>query len=840
MSLLTTTAPMAVSAPATPANVLVAEATQALAAQASAVASAAEAYAVVPVGVVAYQPQVTEIAASGGLSGKAVSSLRADAVTVGDDPTTDYAKAFADGTDSTGAALPIVTAGLDLGAGATTIGASTQLLGSAAFTAQANSTSVQGDSAAGASGSLTTGISLAGVAGQTLNAGDAATIRALADVGLIARAVAVDGDAKASTFDPSSSATIGLGSALGASTVAIGNDGVVEASARDNATATAVTVAGSTNASDYDADAISSRGIVQAIGLFGGSLTAGDALAIQANASSTQVATAQSTGTTDTTGPGNGSRARTAEANFIVGLDTATIEAGGSITGLKSNASLNTSAAATSVAGHSYVDAANGALVAGANVLTVKAGNDAAAGLFFSAVRDTQANAVSTSGWAAVQSQGATVAGTYADSPALNSIQIGDDAGVISGTAVNSITSRSSTTEAPDLAGTPPAPSAATSQADSYVAANTYGLLRTDIQVGGDASVQAKAATTVNSQANIVTGNDAASSAASSKAQSISAGIYLPEARSIQIGAQGAVQAQALLGLSSSATSVDSAAAPTTPTESIVTLAQSGVSLVVDPAALAGKITIGQLGSINSESLISRLADPNQAVVAPLLSSAISVSDATSSTLKNDSATGFTAYGIVGSYGGSTPDFNSVNAGTAGGSISSRSRFYADVTAVNVGELGNTALGSTVLVGNALSPAGSAGINQVNITAGQKGNNQIVGESTTDIDLASTSTHGDATSTGFLGSGAILKVDPFAPTPPPVNGKAVVAGSMQAISQLLGSSLAQTINGAAQSGLTSINLGIFGYDASVPSSGSFSSIASNSTSAKSVSVTGSV
>jgi len=85
-----------------------------------------------------------------------------------------------------------------------------------------------------------------------------------------------------------------------------------------------------------------------------------------------------------------------------------------------------------------------------------------------------------------------------------------------------------------------------------------------------------------------------------------------------------------------------------------------------------------------------------------------------------------------------------------------------------------------------------------------------------------------------------LKVDPFSATPPTINGKAVVAGSMQAISQLLGTSLAQTIHGAATTGLTSVNQGIFGYDASVPSSGSFSSIASNSTSAKSISVTGSV
>jgi len=731
----------------------VAEATQSLVAQASTVASAAEAYATVPVGVVAFQPQTTEIAASGGLIGKAVSSLRADATTVGDDPTTDSAKAYADGTDSAGV-LPIVTAGLDLAAGNTTIGANSQLLGSAAFTAQANATTVQGDSTAGASGSLTTGIS---VAGQTLSAGDAAAIRALADVSLLAKAVAVDGDAKASTLDPSGSATIGLGSALGVSTVAIGTDGVIQASAKDNATATAVTVAGSTTVSDFAADAQSQRGFVQAIGLFGGKLTTGDALAIQADASSVQVATAQSSGTADVTSPGNGSRARTADASAIVGLDQATLEAGGSIAGLKSNASLNTSAAATSVAGNSYVEAANAALVAGANVLTIKAGNDAAAGLFFNAVSDTVANAASTSGWAAIQSQGATVAGIYADTAVLNSIQIGDDAGLISGTAVNSITSRSSTTEAPDLTGTPPTPSAAKSQSDSYLSANTYGILRTDIEVGGDATIQGKSATTLNSQANIVTGNDTALSAASSDVESRSAGISLPEAQSIQIGAQGSVQAQALLGLASSATSVDSAATSTTPTASIVTVAQSGLEMVVDPLVPPGKITIGQLGSISADSLISRLADTNQSVVAPLLSSAVSVSDATNSTLKNTAATGFTSYGIVGAFGGSTNDFSSVSAGTAGGNVSGRSRFFADVSAVNVGELGNVTLDSTALAGTATSPVGGAGITLVNISAGQKGSNQIVGESTTDIDLASTSTHGNATSTGFLGSGAILR-----------------------------------------------------------------------------------
>ncbi|MEB3270425.1 MAG: hypothetical protein VKJ44_02085 [Synechococcus sp.] len=816
-------------------------------------ASTAEAYATVPVGVVAFQPQDTEIASSGGLSGKAVSSLRADAITVGDDPTADYAKAFADGTDSLGGAALIVTAGLDLAAGSTTIGASTQLLGSAAFTAQANSTSVQGDSTAGAAGFLTSGISLANPAlgaGQTLNAGDAAAIRALADVALIAKAVAVDGDAKASTLDPNGSFTIGLGGSGAASTVAIGTDGVIEASAKDNATATAVTVVGSTTPSDFAADAQSQRSFVQAISLYGGSLTTGDALAIQADASSVQVATAQSSGTADATSPGNGSKASAAEASAIVGLDgsdnlgQANIEAGGNITALRSNASLNTSAAATSVEGHSFADAASGAVVAGGRDIALKAGNDATAGLFFSAVSDTLANAASTSGWASASSTGINVVGISAATTVPNTIQIGDDAGVISGTAVNNVTTRSSTTEAPDLGGAPPAPSAAPAQSYSRLAlGGTYGMLNTAIEVGGDATIQGKSATTLNSQANIVTGNDAdpSISAASSSVDTTSAGISLTGADSIQIGAQGSVQAQALLGLTSSATSIDSAAtAATAPTSSTVELAQAGLEMAIPIGKTFGEITIGQLGSIIADSLISRLADANQAVVAPLLSSAISVSDATKSELINNGGY-LTSYGISGGYDTATQDFSSLNAGAAGGNVAGRSRVFADISAVNVGELGNVALDSTALAGSAASPTGGTGITQVNISAGQKGSNQIVGESTTDIDLASTSIHGNATSTGFLGSGAILKTDPFTtPGTPVINGKATVAGSMQAISQLLGTSLAQTINGGAQSGLTSVNLGIFGYDATVPSSGGFSSIASNSTSSKSVSVTGSV
>jgi hypothetical protein len=823
---------------------VVAEATQGLASQASSVASSAEAYAAVPVGVVAFQPGVTSLAGSGALSGTATSSLRAEAVTVGDDSAADHALAFANGLQPLSPAA-IVTAGLDLGNGATSIGASAQLLGSAALSATAVSTAVQGDSSAGASGSLTTGINLGN---QTLNSGDNAAIKALADVALFAKAVAATGDANASIADPNGSATVGLGSAINSSTLAIGKAGLIDAVAKDSGTATAITVTGSTNASDYAADAVSKRSFVEAISLFGGTLSTGDALALQAAASSTQTATALSSGTADGTSSGEGSRARAAEANFIIGVNKATLDVGGNLSSLASSASLNSTAAANSVAGNSRTESANTALVTGANLIVLKVGNDAPSGLIFSGSADTAAIASSTSGWASVESQGANVGGIYGDvSSPTNSIQIGDDAGLISGSATNSITARANSTQtSPAPGGTPPGSAAA--QSYSYTSTNTYGILNTEIAVGGDGTVQGKATTTINSLANIITANDANWSAALSKAEIRSGGISLPNAQSIQIGDLGNVLAQVSSGLTSTASSVNSAATAsgTTPTESLVQLAQSGLEMSI-PTPLGGgsvdpgQIAIGRIGSISAESLIGKIADPSQAVVAPLVSKATSVSDAVDSRLLNSSTSGLTAHGIGGSYGGSpTAGFTSLYAGPAGGSITGRSRIAADVNATNVGELGNASIDANALAGSATNLAGGAGISQMNLYAGSKGNNQIKGESAADINLTSTSTNGDTSSTGFIASAGITKADPLVSSPPPVNATAAVSGLMQGISQLSGSSLAQTVRGVAQSDLSALNLGISGYDISMSANGGLTSIASIQTSSNSISVGGSV
>lgn len=623
MGLLTATPTSAATTALPGGPVVVAESMQGLAAQASSVASSAEAYAAVPVGVVAYQPGVTSIAGSGGLSGKASSSLKAEASTVGDDSAVDHAIAFANGQQLSPAPTAlIITAGLDLGGGATTIGASSQLLGSAALSASALSTAVTGDSSAGASGALTTGIHLGG---QTLNVGDNAAIRALADVALIAKAVAAEGDANASITDPTGSITVGLGSGLATSVVAIGKSGQVDAVAKDSGSATAITVTGSSipkpdppypPLEDYAAVARSNRSSVQAINLSDGSLASGDALSLRADASSNQTATAQSVGTANNTPTGEGSRAQAADTSFILGINKATVDAGSNLTSLSSSASLNSTAAASAVAGNARSESANAALVAGANQIILKVGNDAPSGLTFSGLADTAANASSIDGWSSIESQGANVAGIYGESSApTNSIQIGRDAGLISATGTNSIFARSNTTST--SAGVTPL-AAADGQSLSYTSANTYGLLETEINVGGDAVVQGKAATTINAQANIITAEDTTKSAALSKAEIRSGGISLPKAQSIQIGDQGNVQAQATSGLISVASSVDSATLPSLPTESRVMITQNGLDMSI-PTPPAGtnidpsKITIGRLGSISGETLIGRSADPSQA-----------------------------------------------------------------------------------------------------------------------------------------------------------------------------------------------------------------------------------
>jgi hypothetical protein len=176
-------------------------------------------------------------------------------------------------------------------------------------------------------------------------------------------------------------------------------------------------------------------------------------------------------------------------------------------------------------------------------------------------------------------------------------------------------------------------------------------------------------------------------------------------------------------------------------------------------------------------------------------------------------------------------------AGPAGGSISGRSNSALEVSTKNVGRsLLDT---STAKIGTS-SATGmvSLGITQVDMKAGLSGKDSITGASTLNSAISSESIQGNSSSIGNLISAGISNWS-YVSTPPTIAGIASVSGAMSAISQMVNTSLAQSVHGSADSSLATQSLGLSGYNVTMPNSGTLIVGATSQSNSKAISVHGS-
>ena len=299
----------------------------------------------------------------------------------------------------------------------------------------------------------------------------------------------------------------------------------------------------------------------------------------------------------------------------------------------------------------------------------------------------------------------------------------------------------------------------------------------------------------------------------------------------ILIGNQGSVLGQSSTESKSIATSIN---APTgsSGTSASSSIRQTGVEL----ADYDSKIVIGGKGSIEGVSIFGG-SQGSLSASSPVLAQANSVSDLVLASFIPGSMS--MSAGILGSIdtAASPAGFSSLMAGPAGGSISGRSNSALEASAKNVGRsLSDT---STAEIGTS-SATGmvSLGITQVDMKAGLSGKDSITGASTLNSAISSESIQGNSSSFGNLISAGISNWS-YAGSPSTIAGIASVSGAMSAISQMVNTSLAQSVHGSADSSLTTQSFGLSGYNVTMPNSGTLLAGATSQSNSKATSVHGS-
>jgi hypothetical protein len=805
-----------------------------LAAAAVSVDGTAAAYATVPTGVEALAPQVTVIEGSGALVGQATSNLSAKATTVGDGLGSDSAIALVDGI---GAAVPllatgVITSGLNLSANSTTIGKSAQLFGQAVLDASAAATTVEGDASAGSASLSSIGITLDG---QTVSIGAVAEITAQADANISAQANAVEGNAESVA---TGGVTAGLTEIIPASgIVAVGADSTVVATANSDISAQSTTVIGSGNASLFGGPTIASQAkageLNEVKGLDIASLSIGGNASIKASGTTQQQATASSVKAGNLTN--EGSFASSSDGSQIRGAIGTVIEVGNTLSKSSFTGSANSIAQAQSVEGNSTTVSGN-TEVSGADKINLSVGRSITDTLTFDASLISSSNALSTEGLAL------STAGNYAGGGTMglrdSDLQVGANAYVITANAINQINSNAAAT---NPSASPLAP--ATGQVEANASSFTSAINGSSIDVGGSAPIKGTATTVVNATATN-TGNPfplaPAITGFTSLASVVSdtSGVFLavnpaPVADKIVIGNQGSVLGQSATQSRSIATSINS---PTgsSGTSASTNVVQTGVEL----SAYDSTIEIGGKGSIEG---ISIFGGPQGSLSAssPILVQASSVADLVSASV----IPGSMSAGILGTLDptlGTPAGFSSLIAGPAGGNISGRSNSALEATAKNVGT--STSDTSTATIGTPGLTLGMAsmGISQVDMQAGLSGKDNITGASTLNSAISSESVQGNSSSSGNLISAGISNWSyALGTSQPAIAGNASVSGSMSAISQMLNTSVAQTVYGSADSSLATQNTGLLQYNVTMADDGNLQAIATSQASSKTTSVHGS-
>ena len=800
-----------------------------LATEAASVDGNATAFTTVPIGVEALAPQITEIQGSGALVGQATATLRAKATTVGDS-VSDTAFAVVDEQgilNAIGGGL--VTSGLNLSADSTTIGKSAQLFGQALLDSSATATTVQGDAAAGSSSAKSIGITLDS---PIVSIGATAEITAQADAIISSQANAVAGNAESFaqggmtagfTDDPS-----------GNGILSVGADAALLASANTNVKAQSTTVNGSATPTSAffasPAAAQAKAGEFDAVqGLDIATLSIGGNGSIKASGTTQQEATASSIKNSLGT---EGSIASSSDGAAVYGARDTDIEIGNTLSKSSFTGSATSKAQAQSVEGNS-TSSAGSTRVRGADLINVSVGRSIADTLAFDATLITTSNAQAINGLATSTAGNGAGGGTMA---LRNSdLKIGGNASAITADVVNQINSSAS---AVNPSTSPISANAGQVEAIADGIANAF--FGSSINVGGSAPIKGTATTVINAIANN-TGSSLPLAppiigfTSLASVTSDTSGVFLDNlglaADLILIGNQGSVLGQSSTESRSIATSINA------PTGSSGTSASSFIEQTgVELADYNSAIVIGGKGSIEGVSIFGG-SQGSLSASSPVLAQANSVSDLVLASFIPGSMS--MSAGILGSIdtAASPAGFSSLMAGPAGGSISGRSNSALEASAKNVGRsLSDT---STAEIGTS-SDAGmvSLGITQVDMKAGLSGKDSITGASTLNSAISSESIQGNSSSVGNLISAGISNWS-YAGSPSTIAGIASVSGAMSAISQMVNTSLAQSVHGSADSSLTTQSFGLSGYNVTMPNSGTLLAGATSQSNSKATSVHGS-
>ena len=800
-----------------------------LATEAASVDGNATAFTTVPIGVEALAPQITEIQGSGALVGQATATLRAKATTVGDS-VSDTAFAVVDEQgilNAIGGGL--VTSGLNLSADSTTIGKSAQLFGQALLDSSATATTVQGDAAAGSASAKSIGVTLDN---QTVSIGATAEITAQADAIISSQANAVAGNAESFaqggmtagfTDDPS-----------GNGILSVGADAALLASANTNVKAQSTTVNGSATPTSAffasPAAAQAKAGEFDAVqGLDIATLSIGGNGSIKASGTTQQEATASSIKNSLGT---EGSIASSSDGAAVYGARDTDIEIGNTLSKSSFTGSATSKAQAQSVEGNS-TSSAGSTRVRGADLINVSVGRSIADTLAFDATLITTSNAQAINGLATSTAGNGAGGGTMA---LRNSdLKIGGNASAITADVVNQINSSAS---AVNPSTSPISANAGQVEAIADGIANAF--FGSSINVGGSAPIKGTATTVINAIANN-TGSSLPLAppiigfTSLASVTSDTSGVFLDNlglaADLILIGNQGSVLGQSSTESRSIATSINA------PTGSSGTSASSFIEQTgVELADYNSAIVIGGKGSIEGVSIFGG-SQGSLSASSPVLAQANSVSDLVLASFIPGSMS--MSAGILGSIdtAASPAGFSSLMAGPAGGSISGRSNSALEASAKNVGRsLSDT---STAEIGTS-SDAGmvSLGITQVDMKAGLSGKDSITGASTLNSAISSESIQGNSSSVGNLISAGISNWS-YAGSPSTIAGIASVSGAMSAISQMVNTSLAQSVHGSADSSLTTQSFGLSGYNVTMPNSGTLLAGATSQSNSKATSVHGS-
>ena len=802
-----------------------------LATEAASVDGNATAFTTVPTGVEALAPQITEIQGSGALVGQATATLRAKATTVGDSDS-DTAFAVVDEQGSLNIGFGLVTSGLNLSADSTTIGKSAQLFGQALLDSSATATTVQGDAAAGSASAKSIGITLDS---QTVSIGATAEITAQADAIISSQANAVAGNAE--SFAQGGITAGFTEDSFGGGILSVGVDAAVLASANTNVKAQSTTVNGSATPTSAffgsPAAAQAKAGESDTVkGLDITTLSIGGNGSIKASGTTQQEATASSIKNSLGT---EGSIASSSINAAVYGATLTDIEIGNTLSRSSFTGSAISKAQAQSVEGNS-TSSAGSTRVRGADLIDVSVGRSIADTLAFDATLITTSNAQAINGLATSTAGNGAGGSTMALSG--SDLKIGGNASAITADAVNQINSSAS---AVNPSTSPISANAGQVEAIADGIANAF--FGSSINVGGSAPIKGTATTVINATANN-TGSSLPLAApingftSLASVASDTSGVFLnnpgpapADANIILIGNQGSVLGQSATESKSIATSINA------PTGSSGTSASSSIEQTgVELADYNSTIVIGGKGSIEGISIFGG-SQGSLSASSPVLTQANSVSDRVLASVD----AGSMSAGILGTIdsGGAPAGFSSLMAGPAGGSISGRSNSALEVSAKNVGRSLLDTSTAEIGTSSATGMVVSLGITQVDMQAGLSGKDSITGASTLNSAISSESIQGNSSSIGNLISAGISNWSYATPTPPAIAGIASVSGAMSAISQMVNTSLAQSVHGSADSSLTTQSFGLSGYNVTMPNSGTLIAGATSQSNSKAISVHGS-